>query len=137
MNEPKLLANRIITPDGTMLQSKHVHDYVTHIDANGKEYMNDGGLAYCRRNEHDDAPYKEASVYDIDPHEVIRDAFHWGTRGKDGRQPVQFKPISSLSNKHIHNIIMTQTHVPDHIGNAFVNEELYRRDHGICIEDTE
>lgn len=38
MNEPKLLANRIITPDGTMLQSKHRHDYVTHIDANGKEY---------------------------------------------------------------------------------------------------
>jgi hypothetical protein len=27
--------------------------------------------------------------------------------------------------------------VPDHIGNAFVNEELYRRDNGICIEDTE
>lgn len=135
MNEPKLLANRIITPDGTMLQSKHRHDYVTHIDANGKEYMNDGGIAYCRRIEHDDAPYTEASVYDIDPHEVIRDAFHWGARGKDGKQPVEFKPISSLSNKHIHNIIMTQTHVPDHIGNAFVNEELYRRDKGIMIED--
>jgi hypothetical protein len=137
MYEPKLLANRIITPDGTMLQSYHVHDYKTHIDANGKEYMVDGGLEYCRRNVHDDEPYTEASVYETDPHEVIRDALHWGTRGKDGKQPVEFKPISSLSNKHIHAIILTQTQVPDHIGNAFVNEEFYRRDNGICIEDIE
>jgi hypothetical protein len=137
MNEPKLLANRIITPDGTMLQSKHRHDCVIYTDANGKEYMVDGGLEYRRGIIHDDAPFKDACVYSDDPHEVIRDAFHWGTRGKDGKQPVQFKPISSLSNKHIHNIIMTQTHLPDHIGNAFVNEEFYRRDHGICIEDTE
>lgn len=135
MNEPKLLANRIITPDGTMLQSKHRHDYVTYIDANGKEYMVDGGLEYQRCNIHDDAPYTEASVYDIDPHEVIRDAFHWGTRGKDGRQPVEFKPISSLSNLHIHNIIMTQTHVPEHIAKVFTDEEFYRRDKGIVIED--
>jgi hypothetical protein len=137
MNEPRLLANRIITPDGTMLQSYHRHDYKEYLDANGLEYMVDGGLEYQRTNVHDDAPHTNASVYDTDPHEVIRDAFHWGTRGKDGRQPLVFKPISSLSNMHIHNIIMTQTHVPDHIGNAFVNEELYRRDNGICIEDTE
>jgi hypothetical protein len=137
MNEPKLLANRIITPDGTVLQSKHRHDCVIYTDANGKEYMVDGGLEYRRGIIHDDAPPKDACVYSDDPHEVIRDAFHWGTRGKDGKQPVVFKPISSLSNIHIHNIIMTQTHLPDHIGNAFVNEEFYRRDHGICIEDTE
>ena len=137
MNEPKLLANRIITPDGTMLQSKHRHDYVTHIDANGKEYMTDGGIAYCRRIEHDDAPYTEASVYDIDPHEVIRDAFQWGTYGKEGQNPVQYKPISSLSNLHIHNIRMTQSHIGEVIGKVFANEEIYRRDNGIVIEDTE
>jgi hypothetical protein len=137
MNEPKLLANRIITPDGTMIQSKHRHDFVTHTDANGKEYMVDGGISYLARWIHGKAPHTEANVYDTDPHEVIRDAFHWGTRGKDGKQSVQFKPISSLSNMHIHNIIMTQTHLPDHIGNVFVNEEFYRRDNNICIEDTE
>jgi hypothetical protein len=137
MKEPKLLANRIITPDGNMLQSYHRHDYKTHTDANGKEYMVDGGLEYRRGIIHEDAPPKDACVYSDDPHEVIRDAFHWGTRGKDGKQPVQFKPISSLSNMHIHNIIMTQTHVPDYIRNVFVNEEFYRRDNNICIEDTE
>lgn len=135
MKEPKLLANRIITPDGTMLQSYHRHDYKTYTDANGKEYMVDGGLEYRRGIIHEDAPPKDACVYSDDPHEVIRDAFHWGTRGKDGGLFVTYKPISSLSNMHIHNIIMTQTHVPDHIGNAFVNEEIYRRDNKIVIED--
>lgn len=90
MNEPKLLANRIITPDGTLLQSYHRHDYKTYIDENGKEYMIDGGLEYQRCNIHDDAPYQDDSVYDIDPHEEIRAAFHWGCRGKDGKSPLEF-----------------------------------------------
>ena len=32
MTEKILLANRMITPDGTIMQSKHRHHYVTHID---------------------------------------------------------------------------------------------------------
>ena len=38
-----ILSNRLKTPDGTILESLHRHDYVTHTDANGKEYMLDGG----------------------------------------------------------------------------------------------
>lgn len=30
--EKILLVNRIKTPDGTIIQSKHRHDYVTYID---------------------------------------------------------------------------------------------------------
>jgi hypothetical protein len=135
--EPRLLANRIITPDGTVLQSYHRHNYKTYIDANGKEYMIDGGLDYQRCNVHDDAPYLEASVYDNDPHTEIRAAFHWGCRGKDGRSPLEYRPVCSLSNMHIHNIRMTQTHIPEHIAKVFADEEIYRRDNGIVIEDTE
>ena len=40
---PKILSNKMRTPDGTILESKHRHDYVTHTDANGKEYMLDSG----------------------------------------------------------------------------------------------
>jgi hypothetical protein len=132
---PKLLANRIITPDGTMLQSMHQHDCVTHTDKNGKLYMVDGGISYRRGIVQPDAPAKDACVYNDDPHEIIRDAFHWGTRGKSGREPVEYKPISSLSNMHIHNIRMTQTHVPEHVAKVFADEEFYRRDNGIVIED--
>ena len=32
-----ILNSRMRTPDGTILESKHRHDYVTHTDANGKD----------------------------------------------------------------------------------------------------
>jgi hypothetical protein len=137
MKEPKLLANRIITPDGTMLQSKHRHDYVTYTDNNGLEYMVDGGLEYQRTNVHDDAPHTNASVYDTNPHENIRAAFHWGTYGIEGKLPIRWVPLCALSNKHIHNIRMTCNHLPEHIAKVFTDEEFYRREKHIVIEDTE
>lgn len=137
MNEPRLLANRIITPDGTVMQSFNRHDYKVYVDKNGKEYMVDGGLDYQRCNIQDDAPHTDACVYTNDSHEVIRQAFCWGTRGTDGRQAVVYKPICTLSNQHIHNIRMTQTHLPEHMQEVFTNEEFYRREHGIVVEDIE
>ena len=47
---PRLILNRIKTPDGTILTSYNRHDYVSYEDANGLEYMVDGGLEYLRRN---------------------------------------------------------------------------------------
>jgi hypothetical protein len=135
MKEPKLLANRIITPDGTMLQSHHVHHYNTHVDANGLEYMVDGGLEYRRRNVHDDAPYTEASVYDTDPHEVIRDAFYWGTYGKYGDKPLRRVKLSEMSNNHIEAILVTQHHMGEQIRKVFEDEKQYRLDNNIILED--
>ena len=136
MNEPKLLANRIITPDGTMLQSYHRHDYKTYIDENGKEYMIDGGLDYQRCNIHDDAPHTDASVYDTDPHTEIREGFCWGSYGKSGDQPLKRIKLSEMSNNHIEAILVTQHHIGPQIRKAFEDEQQYRLDNNINIEDT-
>ena len=45
----KLLANRKQTPDGTILWSKHTHDYVDHQDnIDNQYYFLDGGNSYIR-----------------------------------------------------------------------------------------
>nr|DAI89645.1 MAG TPA: hypothetical protein [Caudoviricetes sp.] len=46
--ERKLIYNAIRTPDGTLLVSRHTHDYVSHIDKNGEEYFLDGGMGHIR-----------------------------------------------------------------------------------------
>ena len=122
----KYLANRIRTPDGTILESMHRHDYVTYIDANGKEYMVDGGLDYLRRNVHDDAPYTELSVLSTDEHSVIREVFKWGTYGIDGKQPLKYLILKDMSWDHIEAILETQTQLRDHVRQVFVNELDYR-----------
>ena len=122
----KYLANRIRTPDGTILESMHRHDYVTYIDANGKEYMVDGGLDYLRRNIHDDAPYTELSVLSTDEHSVVREVFKWGTYGIDGKQPLKYLILKDMSWDHIEAILETQTQLRDHVRQVFVNELDYR-----------
>jgi len=132
-----LLANRIITPDGTMLQSFHQHDYVTYTDGNGLEYMVDGGLVYQRVIVHEDAPHTDASVYDTDPHDRIREAFCWGTYGKNQDKPRTWVKLKDMSDAHIEAILNTQNHIPTYIYDVFDNEMVYRELLNIHIEDTE
>jgi hypothetical protein len=120
-----LLVNAIITPDGTRLESLHRHDYQTHIDANGEEYMIDGGLDYVRRSINKQ-PAIDAFVYSDDKHDVIREQFLWGTYGKNGDQPLQKKPVKSLDTEHIEAILKTQIHLKDHIRKVFEDELNYR-----------
>jgi len=126
MSEPRIVCNRIRTPDGTILESMHRHDYKTYVDTNGLEYMVDGGLDYTRRNVHDEAPYTELSVYSDSPHDVIREVFKWGTRGKDGKQPLKYVPLKDLTTEHIEAILETQDHIQQYIRNIFLDEMIYR-----------
>ncbi|CAB4222383.1 hypothetical protein UFOVP1655_91 [uncultured Caudovirales phage] len=120
-----LLVNAIITPDGTRLESRHRHDYQTHIDANGDEYMIDGGLDYVRRSINKE-PAIDDFVHDDDTHEVIRESFKWGTYGKKGDQPLVLIPLKSLDTEHIEAILETQTHLKSHIVKVFEDELEYR-----------
>jgi hypothetical protein len=125
----KIVANCIRTPDGTILCSRHVHDYATYLDKNGYTYMVDGGRDYLRRNIVDEAPAEELSVYTDDPHEVIRERFDWGTRGKDGKSPLTFKLLKDLDNDHIMAILDTQKQIADWTRKLFIDELSHRNIH--------
>lgn len=94
-----LIYNAIKTPDGTILESTYRHDYVTHMDANGKEYMIDGGFSYSRRSAHGDEI--DLCLYDDQPHEVQREVLKWGTYGKDGSENFRRVAIKDMETDHI------------------------------------
>ncbi len=102
----QILSNRMRTPDGTILESKHRHDYVTHLDANGNEYMLDGGLDYVRSSANGDEEF--LTICSDDPHEVLRDAVTWGTFGINGDEPLKYVTIADLDPYHLRAILDTQ-----------------------------
>ena len=118
-----ILYNAIRTPDGTVIQSRSVHDYVTHKDANGKYYAGDGGLEYLRRVGSPD--YEELFLTDKDDFSKVREVVTWGTRGKDGRQPLTWIKLKDLADDHIQAILKTQK-LQNHIYDTFIREQTYR-----------
>jgi len=124
----KLIYNAIRTPDGTVLESRHVHDYRTHVDANGETYMVDGGLNYTRRIINK-VPYEELSLYDDAPHEVQREVMTWGTYGIDGKQPIRYVKIKNMSTAHIENVLKNCTPIA-HVYLFAFHKELKLRDSG-------
>ena len=138
MEDKRIILNQIKTPDGTILKSMHRHDYVTHTDANGLEYMVDGGSEYLRRTVHESAPYEELTIYEDSPYEVIRENFHRGGRGKDGRQPLTWVPIAKMSDAWLKACIEynEDRNMGDSFSNTLYSAELdYRAQNGIFIED--
>jgi hypothetical protein len=56
-----IVLNSIRTPDGTLLVSRHEHDFVRYTDRNGLKYAIDGGNEILRRM--CAGPYEELSEY--------------------------------------------------------------------------
>ena len=103
----QLVRNALRTPDGTVLESRHTHDYKTHTDSvDGLEYMVDGGLDYVRRREN---LGQDLCVYTHDSFELKRESFTWGTYGISGNEPLRHVALSDMSTGHIKAILKTQT----------------------------
>lgn len=100
----QIVVNRIITPDGTELFSRHRHDYVSYTDKNGQHYSVDGGTDYLRRG-FDKEDYTEASLYLDDDFEEIRKYYCRGGRGKDGKQPLKWTPLCEMSTEWLESCI--------------------------------
>lgn len=154
----KILINQIRTPDGTILISRHRHDYVTYTDKNGLEYMVDGGTAYLRRNVHktkytiwnnffkifkknkkDPLDYEEISIYKGDEidFEVLRTKLCRGGRGKDGRQPLTWIPVSEMNDNWLENVIAyEEERRPDNDHLIYYRKEIqYRKYNNISIKE--
>ena len=78
----KIVYNAIQTPDGTVLESTHRHDYKEYIDKNGKTYIIDGGLSYVRRSDNGDEVL--LTKYQDQPHKQIREYAFRSGYGKPG-----------------------------------------------------
>ncbi len=105
-HKSQILINGMRTPDGTEIYSRTRHDYVVHNDANGIQYVVDGGLAYIRRSHTPDHPPEDLSLVAGDAtFKEIRKKVQWGTYGKNGDQPLTYKLLSDISDNHLQAII--------------------------------
>ena len=119
-----LVHNAIQTPDGTIIESRHRHDYVAHLDANGKTYMIDGGLDYCHCSVHEDQ--KWVGCYLEDGHKKVRTHLTWGTYGPKRDQPLRYIRLCDMETDHIQACLETVPNMYPQIRTAMENELEYR-----------
>jgi hypothetical protein len=124
MNKQTIIYNALRTPDGTVIESNHRHDYKEYVDANGKEYMIDGGLDYIRASANGDEVF--LTVYSDGPHDDIREFMKWGARGKDGKQPLRYVALKDMDTDHIQACLDTQPHMRPEVRVIMQNELKYR-----------
>ena len=97
---PKIIQNaRQCLVCGKIISSKSTHDYVECGCEN--QCMVDGGKDYCRYGAVDIDKTVNLSLDDQMPKKVIEANLLWGTYGKDGTEPLQYKKISGLENDHL------------------------------------
>lgn len=124
MNNKSIIYNALRTPDGTVLESAHRHDYKEYVDSNGKTYMIDGGLDYIRASANGDEVF--LTVYSDGPHDDIREFMKWGTRGKDGKQPLRYVALKDMDTDHIQACLDTQWQMQPDCRTIMQNELKYR-----------
>ena len=109
MDKEQIVCNAIQTPDGTVLESHHTHDYKEYRDNNGYIYSIDGGLSYLRRGKEHDAPdYKELSVSLSDGHDKVREAFTWGKNYDENMKllpKTEYIKLKNITDSHLKSLI--------------------------------
>lgn len=66
------------------------------------EVAADGGNDYLRRIGNN---YTELSVDSDAPFEVIRESIYWGSRGKDGKQPMVWVVLAQMTDTHLESVL--------------------------------
>jgi hypothetical protein len=97
-------------PKYSFLVSSHVHDFQTHEFHDGTSVSVDGGHDYIRRCYPQNyagygTKYMEYSLDDTEPFSVIKQKLLWGTRGKDGFQPLKWVRLIDCDADHLQAIL--------------------------------
>ena len=102
----KLIQNAFYVPSiDKYFPSWNTHDFVLYKFPDGREIYYDGGLSYERRGG-DFELFTEGLVIDVSliedsPREEIYNKLLWGTRGKNGDQPLRYRPIKEFTLEHL------------------------------------
>ena len=102
--EKQLLHSSIRTPDGTILTSRHRHDYVSYVDKNGLTYSLDGGTDYIRTSINVEKA-EDLSLYSDDAHEKLREVISRGCRGKNGDEELKYVLLKDINDEWLEAII--------------------------------
>lgn len=126
MQERTLLVNKWMTPDGTILHSKHRHDFVGHTDKNGKYYAIDGGVSGYIRSVGDYQDLKDLCVYSDDDFSLIRENLERGGRGKDGTEPLRYTILKDMSDEYLNAVIEYEEERNSSYKWVYLKEKEYR-----------
>ena len=144
----RLIANRWRTPDGTLLWSKHTHDFVSHKDKIAEDdYFVDGGNDYIRMSANG-IPLINECVYADDDFEKVREFELRGTFATDsdnGNVVRAWIAINRMSDAHLCNCIIDRVDNFDDVDILtsyidthtllYMKELLYRYEKGVSIAD--
>jgi hypothetical protein len=128
----KMLFSALLTPDGTVIRSRHRHDFVRHQDQNGEEYFLDGGCDYIRTSVNKEQGEHLTITMDDDIC-VVREWLDWGTYGIAGDEPLHYVKLMDMDIGHIQTLLNPDMKIPMQSElRFFMEEELeYRKDYGL------
>ncbi len=130
-----IIYRHLFTPDGTILCSRHVHDYCTHGDKNGKKYIIDGGCMgeYFRSSCNGDEVFLEITTEH--PFEVIRQyMYRWNNHTK------KYTNLCDISDNWLQNIIdwfIAKEITKNPVFALFIEEKIFRAENEIFVSEPE
>lgn len=139
--EKRLIANRIKTPDGTILWSRSVHDFVAYEDTKtGERYILDGGTEYTHGSINK-IPAKDVSIYSTAKWKTLRNYIIRNTLLLDsnGNQTGEsgYVRLSNMSDAHLVNLkeYLELRGSGSKLVQYIKKEQAYRKKNGISIPE--
>jgi hypothetical protein len=124
MHTLTIVRNAIKTPDGTILRSRSLYDYQSHLDTvSGETYGVVGGNKYLSHSVNV-VPFVDMTVTSEDSFDVQREAFEWHNITEDGTEYIKLMDLSSI---HLYAILTTQTKLDGTYTEYLLKEEVVNR----------